>query len=170
MPYIQQTIMKKFFLFILLIALLFITGCAQRQYGYQKGLFYFKQKHPGNIMVDDNGQPINSTDTIQFIYVEVKGTNEPAIEEVMHNGKSYAAAVFSASPSEFQIGIRKLDGKKEVLQPKEGNKIWKLELTPLENKTTIKNNGPTIIKGKLAGKPFLWRIHQTIELAADETY
>ena len=66
----------KNLLLILFSTTFFLTGCAQTKTSIQNSYAYFRIFIPGNLPVDDNGNPLRGADTMRVIYIETKGATK----------------------------------------------------------------------------------------------
>jgi hypothetical protein len=149
-------------LLLLLFLFLFLNACSQTKSGIRKSYAFFQLSFPGNIPVDDNGNPMRGADTLRFVYMECSGNKAPAISSVQYNNRMYDAAVFPAGKTPATPGIKKGSNEKVVLKPAAGNSLWRIELTPIERKAAPQKG--MIIKGALNGRPFTSTIKKEIEL------
>jgi hypothetical protein len=142
---------------------------SQPTHGIQKGYAFYKSAIHGALMTDDNGKPVNATDTIRFLYLESKGSAAPCIDSVFYGNRIYRASVFSAGKKNAVIGVRKKGGQRVVVPCAKANSLWKVELVPdEERKKYPRGNGKKIIvKGKHAGRNFSFIIYAETELVAD---
>lgn len=157
-----------------LLVLLMCGLCANAQVkGFGKSYAFYKAKVQGNIMADDNGQPVVGLPHIErIIYLEVKGAVKPVVESVSYKGTLFYPSVFAVEDS--IIGRRKKDGKQVVLQPAKGYRYWKIELH--EAKDTVAKNNATpvdkniLVKAKKGKKPVTILVTEEDELLAEQMY
>jgi len=168
--------MKMKFLFPALAAffIFLLPACAQKNYGITKSYAYKKTFTPGNIMVDDQNNPVNGGLQVQHIvYLEVSGAGTPVVDEVIYNGDSYDSGVYPVVTLPEVVGKEKSTEKQILLPVGKGNTLWKIELTKKagNNKLNPESKAVSIlIKGKIDNKPFSVSITKETELAQDITY
>lgn len=154
--------MRMLLLLICLSAL--FTACAQTKTGIQTTYAYFRVSTPGNIPVDEQGNPLKRDDTVRVIYIESSGTAKPEIQSVQYPGKLYTASVFAEE--KFPITVKKKDDQSLAIQPSvKTNKIWRVELTPAGPGKGPRTN-KIVLKGVRGGKAFSQVIASEAELAS----
>lgn len=116
---------------------------------------------------DEAGHPINTaSETDHFIYVEIKGKAIPVVDSAFIDGLLMSAGVYPVSEAEYQNAIHS-DQKNSISRPAAKNSLWRIELTPYP-KTIKKSYHEKIrIKGRIAGKPFIYTTDIEIRLAPD---
>jgi len=157
--------MKLFFSMCLVVTVL--TSCAQTKYSIKK-IYAFSVEHlPGNIPVDPNGKSLyRGPDTLNTVFIELQG-------EAVHwntawkNGKVYNIDSSPVTGDVHEIGQEKVSGKKVIIQPAKGNRLFRLELVPTDRKIKSPMSvlpGQILIKGKAGNKVILRKITDQVEL------
>ena len=146
-----------------------LLSCAQSRGALiQNSQAFYKTVLPGNNLVGEDGQPVNAKPGVKrFIYIETTINEPPQIETVLYNGITTTASIFQEEKLPLVIGVN-TQGKEVVIQPKNANVVWRLEIDPLFTSQTSPST--IIIKGKYAGKPFTQSLKKETELQADNTY
>ena len=146
-----------------------LHSCAQSKNALiQNSQAFYKTVLPGNIMVGDDGQPVNAKPGLKrFIYIETNGKESPQIESIIYNGVRTSASIFREEKLPVNIGLN-TQGKRMIMQPKNGNALWRLEIDPLFANQA--NSSTIVIKGKYAGKSFTKQLDKETELQADKSY
>jgi hypothetical protein len=161
--------MMKYFLNCILICSCSIALQAQSPYGIQKGYAFYKAVIHGALMIDDNGKPVNATDTVRFLYLESKGNVAPCIDSVFYGNRLYGATVFSAGKKSVEAGIKRKGAQRVMIPCTKGNSLWKVELIFVAEQKIYKssNTNKIIVKGKHAGRNISYTINTETELVAD---
>jgi hypothetical protein len=164
----------KLLLFLnLLMSLLFFSSCAQNRYGIQKTYAYSKESFRGNIPVDEKGNALlKSSDTIRFIFIETKKEDSLIVHAAWNDKQNFSVAVFPVEQKTLEVGKRKTDEKKVIIQISTGNRLWKLELQPLGDSNylpSIVPQGMIILEGEYKGRIFKLKIKNEVELLPDIT-
>jgi hypothetical protein len=124
---------------------------------------------PGNIPVDENGSSLfKGPDTLITIYAELSG-QEPEWKTAWRNGKTYTVYATLVSPTPFEAGKRESDGKKVILTPSPGNKLWQLTLMVSNNAIKLPQkikSGELLLCGKYMGKIIYKKTGALVQLAA----
>ena len=166
--------MKLSLLLNLLLSLLFLSSCAQNRYGIQKTYAYSKESFRGNIPVDEKGNPLlNSSDTIHFIFIETKKEDSLIIHTAWDDKHSFSVVVSAVEEKMLDVGKRKTDEKKVIIQTSTQNRLWKLELQPQSGANfhpIIVPHGIIILEGEYRGKNFKMKIKNLTELMPDIRY
>jgi hypothetical protein len=156
------------------IMLFLLPACAQTQTILQKSQAFYTIKLPGNIMVDESGQPVNAGPRIErILYIEVSSKLQPQVEAVLYNGVTYNASIFLEDQSPVTIGKLKTNGKTVLFQPRKGNRIWRIEVgEPTNGNAVIKQNEvkKIEIRGNANGKRFSNIIMKETELQTFDAY
>jgi hypothetical protein len=149
--------------FVLLLSLFFfLNACSQTKTGIRKTYAFFQVSFPGNIPVDDNGNPMKGADTLRFVYIETSGRQAPTISSAQYNNTTYSASVFPAEKVPVTAGTKKGSDQKIIIKPAAGNSLWRIELTPAGRTKSLQKS--MIIKGAVNGKPFTTTIKKEVEL------
>jgi len=122
---------------------------------------------PGNILVDENGRPLQKGPVIlNIIYVETSA-KDIQWTTAWQNGKKYSVSTTRITELPFEVGRKKINNGKIVLSPAPGNKLWVLRLEPEEGAKgpSIKTkNGEIILEGRYEGRKFFRKINDQTEL------
>jgi hypothetical protein len=126
--------MKTFFLSILLLAGFSVTrgqtGCTVK-----KAHAWYNVSMPGNIMTDENGNPVQPTPNItRFIYIEYSGTKPPEIRSIRYDSTVLDFSVERIKEKTVSIGDMKFNPGKTI-SVKKGNSFVKINLHPFEGKS-----------------------------------
>jgi hypothetical protein len=144
-----------------------IASSSQSNYGIRRTDAFFTEHMPGNIRVDDNGQPVfHGPDTITTIYIETTGSPIKWIA-AWKDGKSFSVIATAINERPFEVGVNKINNKKIILKPRKGNKLWLLQLEKKEtsSKPPVKTKrGEIILQGRSGGKLFIQKINSQTEL------
>ena len=166
--------MKLWLLPNLLLSLLFFSSCAQNRYGIQKTYAYSKESFRGNIPVDEKGNALlNGSDTIHFIFIETKKEDSLIVHTAWDDKQSFSVNIFPVEQKMLDVGKRKTDEKKVIIQTLTGNRFWKLELQPSRGAhyhRTIVPHGIIILEGEYKGRNFRMKIKNQVELLPDIRY
>jgi hypothetical protein len=158
--------MGRLFL-ILLLSSHSLISCSQSRYSIRKINAFLMVKMPGNIPVDENGKSLfNGPDTLITIYIEISG-KEPEWKTAWYNNSSYAVSSSLISQTTYEAGTKKTDGKKVILKPAAGNKLWQLILQRDNDKIKIPQkirSGEILLSGKYRDKNFLYKINSLFQL------
>src|SRR5687767_383836 len=95
------------FLFIITV------GCAQQKPVAEKGYVFFRIQHPGNIPVDEQGNPEHGSDTVYQVYLETR-RQAPDIASVTIHGVRYDAVAVELE--EVEVGKRTVDNETILLR------------------------------------------------------
>ena len=119
--------------YLLLYSLLCISllSCAQSKHLVKNIYATYTVHLPGNIAVDKNGNSISPGDTLNIIYVATTG--QIHWTRAWKDGKDYSVIKTLITESPFDAGTNKMTNEKIILHSTEGNKLWKLQLVPVEN-------------------------------------
>ena len=166
--------MKLLLLLNLSFSLLFFSSCAQNRNGIRKTYAYSKESFRGNILVDEKGNALlNGSDTIHIIFIETRKEDSLIIHTAWDEKQSFSVNVFPVDQKMLEVGKRKADEKKVMIQTLTGNRFWKLELQPLrgaKNQPTIVPHGIIILEGEYKGRNFRMKIKNQVELLPDIRY
>jgi hypothetical protein len=144
-----------------------LASCSQTMFSIKKINAFFVEKMPGNIPVDENGKSLfKGPDTLITVYAEISG-KEPEWKTAWRNGKTYTVSASLVSQTPYEAGTRESDGKKVMLTPASGNKLWRLTL--MESNIEIKlpqklKPGELILLGKSGSKFIYKKIPSLVQL------
>jgi hypothetical protein len=128
---------------------------------------FYIEKLPGNIPVDENGKSLfKGADTLITIYVETSG-KEPEWKTAWWSGRNYSITSSLISQRPYEAGTKTSDGKKIILTPAKGNKLWKLNLLVCEKKIGLPQKikpGQLLLKGKYLNKTIYRKINSLVQL------
>ena len=166
--------MKLSLLVNLLLPLIFFSSCAQNRYGIQKTYAYSKESFMGNIPVDEKGNALlKGSITIHFIFIETRKKDSLIVHSAWDDKQSFSVAVFPVEQKMVDVGKRKTDEKKVIIQTLTENRLWKLELQPqggANYHSTIVPHGIIILEGEYRGRIFKLKIKDQVELLPDIRY
>ncbi|MGB8190363.1 MAG: hypothetical protein WCF67_00530 [Chitinophagaceae bacterium] len=155
--------MKNFLSIIFFSAACLLSACAQTKTGIQNTYAYFSISFPGNIPVDENGNPLKGPDTMRVIYIETSGKAKPVIKSVQYGNVEFSAAVFAEEKYPVAIGKAQTSNQNIMLSPRKGNTLWRVELASL--RALPSKSKSIIVKGTLNGRAFTRTILKEQELA-----
>ena len=161
--------MKNILIFVMLGVSL--AGCAQMNKSIVKANAYFTIPTPGNIPVDDNGNPRQIQPIkVYNVFMELKGQT-PEWTGAWINEKFYTLIPLPIKEQKAIIGKRKDNDQKIMMEAAAGNILLQFELAPNEAlhkpPQTLKPN-ELLLAGKWKGKPFYYKISNIIELASPQ--
>ena len=158
-------------LYFILLGLFFLTqGNAQLNCKSVQGYAYIIVTIPGNMPVDDNGNP--TADRLhkeRFIYFITTCKLKPVINTVLYNSTVVKADAQSSYKKSF-FATRRTDQKSLAIKPGKGKYLWKINI--IENSSNpIPDKINTIsVTGKIASKTFFVIIKEEIALKGPDTY
>ena len=155
--------------YILIVLLCFncFVSYAQAKYDVRNIYGFYRERLPGNIPVDGNGNhSYKVPDILITIYIETSGKG-PDWVMAWRNGKNYTISLTQVSKTPLEVGINKKTGNKIVLSPPTGNKLWQLDL--MQNDKRIyppqkTKQGEVLLSGKYQGKTIFRKIGSLIQL------
>jgi hypothetical protein len=154
-------------IFLISFSLLHLSLFSQKNNGVIHIYAYYEQHMPGNIRVDEKGEPIQKGSSfVDLIYVETS-SDEIKWDTGWKNGKTFSINTILITQVPYEVGRKKSNREKIILTPAKGNQLWQLELQPAEQPkiSPIKaKKGEIILKGKYRGKIILKKINTGIEL------
>jgi len=125
----------------------------------------------GTIAVDEKGNPLTrGSQTNHFIYFESDEMPVPKISTVIYKGVMYIhPSLVSISQSQVRVGNRLSDNQPIFIKASKGKKLWKIELTPVDDNDKVRKNSQLIvIKGKIKKRSFRITLSNDVELAPME--
>ena len=126
--------MKIFFLSILFLGS-FSATVAQSSCSVKKAHAWYNVSMPGNIMTDENGNPVQPAPNItRFIYVEYSGTKPPEIKSIRYDSTLLGFTIENIKEKTVSIGDKKLNPGKTI-RVKKGNSLVKINLHLIEETT-----------------------------------
>ena len=155
--------------YVLIIALCFhcFISCSQSRYSIRKINAFFTVKLPGNIPVDENGKSLfKGPDTLITVYAEISG-RAPDWKTAWQNDKCYNIYASLVSQMPFEAGTNAKNGKKVLLTPAAGNKLWQLTLELSNHKMAAPvklKTGDLLLSGKYLNKIFFNKIDSIVHL------
>ena len=158
---------------MILLLCFFGTSCAQQR-GISK-VYAFKQLiSPGNIAVDDRGEPLAASrpHVVHTVYVETSG-DAPTWVRGYYGGHAYTLYTALIEEKKLDIGRNKADEKPVSISVKSGNRLWQLTLEPDTSRTKLPTaikmeKDEIILEGTYKGKPFTRKMGKPVELSAPE--
>jgi len=160
--------MKK----IITIAIFLIAGYAANAQSYkiQKTYAFITNTLPGRAMTDEDGRRSRPEPVAErFIYIETNYKGQLKIDSVWYNNIYCTATITAVTEPKHKAGLRFADGTPVYIVPKKGNKLWRLQVQPL-NGTAIKQADvkKILVKGKLGNTSFRQQLAAEVELAGPE--
>jgi hypothetical protein len=154
-------------LLILFLSFNSLISCSQSGYSIRKVSAFFTVKMRGNIPVDEHGKSLfNGPDTLITIYAEISGKG-PVWKTAWCNNASYTVSSSLISVTPYEAGTKAGDGKKVILKPAAGNKLWQLTLQKDNDKIKLpqKNkSGEILLSGKYLNKIIFNKINSIVQL------
>ncbi len=155
--------------------LLFMTGtlcsfcwaCSQTRPIIRETYGYFAERQPGNIPVDQSGNPLPGfgMDTVFTLYVT------SSVKDLKWDTAWAGIRIFSIVATEvpgqtIEAGVVKEQNQVSVIKAGKGSSIWRLDLIPLDPLPEIPGifRKGVFIKGTKGGKPFQIQIDKLVEL------
>ncbi|MEO8414474.1 MAG: hypothetical protein ABI472_12480 [Ginsengibacter sp.] len=157
----------KYFLFYSFLYI-GVCGCAQSKSIVTNMYGTYTVHLPGNVAVDKEGNILSARDTLNVIYIE-SASDRIQWTRAWKNDKAYSVLTRIISASSLDAGIDKITNKKVIVPLAKGNKLYQLQLIPLEENTTSpgeKSRGDIILEGSYNGKKIMQKITQLTELMA----
>ncbi len=151
-----------------------LSSCAQTKNLIVRSDAYYVIPIPGNIPVDDNGNPLElKRDTVFTVYIEAKSSGIQW-EKAWKNGRYFSIIPAVIKKSKVEVGETKTENKKIVLTPQKGNTLWQLELSD-DNKHQKSPqsllSGGILLKGKWNNQSsFFHKITRLTEMASPSHY
>lgn len=160
----------KWVIFLILLTTACVS-CAQQK-GIEKVYGFRQLRMPGNIAVDDNGNPLGGKpDSTEIIYIETSG-EAPEWKAAYKNEKLYSVYTALLEPKPLNVGRDAKNGEQIIINIKPGNRLWELTLTrssaSADSAPRAAKNNDIILEGTYKGKPFTKRIQNRIELVSPE--
>lgn len=156
----MKNILAPFCLFLFVTA-----GCAQQKTATEKAYAYFRISLPGNIPVDDQGNPEQRTDTVHQVYLETR-SQAPDIAYITLNGLQYDA--IAVSMEEVQVGKRAVDNEMIFLRARPGFALWQLDLSAPVGVATTREHTVGIRDARKNIR--IVRLPQPVQLVPEERY
>ncbi|MGF2413407.1 MAG: hypothetical protein ACQUYJ_13840 [Ferruginibacter sp.] len=158
-----------------IIGLLLLVTAASfccAQYRVKKAQAFFTVSTPGMAMKDEKGNTINPAPAYErFIYIECRFNGKPKVDSVFYNGILLMSSVADKEETTAKVGVRADNGNPVNFIAKKGNKIWRIDLQPL-NGNILKHEvvKKITIKGKLAKTTFSHTLTAETELTTPDRY
>jgi len=160
--------MKKTAPVLFFSLLLLICFCTKAQsYNIVKSQAFYRTRTAGNIAVDENGHPVSSGVSTDFlIYIETKGTTLPQWETAYIDGLPYSIRTAEVTSTPVKLGSLKGQNEPITITKGPNTQLWQLLLSPqhTESRQTGKVNTLTL-SGEFRNKKFTYRITRVQELA-----
>lgn len=160
--------MKKTVLVFLFLAAMIEVNA--QTYKIQKAWAFVTESMPGRVMADEQGHTITPQPKMErFIYIETNYKNQPKIDTVIYNTAAYKATLSAVKQTKHQAGIIYADGKAVYITVKKGNKLWRIDLEPL-NETPLPAGAvkKIALKGKLGNTSFKQTLYTETRLTGPE--
>lgn len=113
------------------------TGCAQQKAAAQKSYLFYRINLPGNIPVDEQGNPEQKADTVYQAYLVTKKP-APSVAYAIISGKRYE--VLAVEVEEVLVGKTATGNKNVLLTAQRGYTILQLELQAVALKANSTGN------------------------------
>lgn len=162
-------------IFVLLLIAAACVSCAQQKVSIKKMYAFNQLRFPGNIPVDDNGNPlITGPDTVIYIYIETSGT-APGWQNAIINGRTYAVSATPVYSVPVDIGISEQNGQPISISAGKESKLWQIMLSLRDAWHKIPPTQPShapeeiILEGTYNGKPFKKIIMKQVTLQPHES-
>jgi hypothetical protein len=153
--------------FILILSFYGFISSAQSGYTIRKINAFYIVKMPGNIPVDENGNSLyKGTDTLLTVYIELSGKG-PEWKTAWFQNVSYSVSSSLISLTPYEAGTKTSDGKKMILKPAAGNKLWQLTLQKENNTNKLPQkikSGEILLSGKCLNKIIYTKIDSVVQL------
>lgn len=142
---------------------------------FYKTWSFVKHESRGNIIGDENGQPVdNGQITRYLIYVETNSKNPPPVKRLMVDGKTFETTAFRIAQTPVQAGLRVSDEAKVFVKIAKGHYLWMLECTniipdgkmPAAYKKQL-DKGQVLLLSEVKGKKYYLPIAAPVELQGD---
>ena len=158
---------------LLVLILLGVAACAQEKYGIKNVQLFSRVHMPGNIPVNEKGEPLMGPDTAYSIVVETTG--KPVQWKTAYTkNRVYTIVPSLVSKWPYDAGTNDATGQRILLSPAKGNQLWLLELTPAEagstRRPTIASPDMMLLQGKTGNKTFTHTIQQPINIRMMPVY
>lgn len=153
-------------IFILILSAFFLPACTQTKSSIRNSYAFFRMFIPGNLPVDDNGNPLHGPYPVRIIYIETSGAATPKVESVQCGKWMFEGSVFAEEKVPVVVGKSKATGKDVVISPRKGNKLWRVELTPT-TEIRLSPNKNIVVRGVLGGRKFTRVISKETELESE---
>jgi len=160
----------KLYLLLLFVLTLITVSEAQAHYGIQRA-FAFRTISPvGNIGLGGDDEVAPAKFNISYnIFIETKG-NYPTWTSAVINGVKYSVKT-TETKSAYKAGIYKSTQKNAVVNISKGNRLWKLELEPVNSNAVIRSGKYSVVlTGKYNRKHISYRISKVTDLETPEIY
>jgi len=150
------TVLKVCAVFMLIFTVLY--SCAQKQYAVVSSCAFSKQIFPGTIPIGLRGKPlIHHSNISEFIYIETKDKAIPEWDSAWKNGNLYLVNTVAVKNDSVQLGTDAATQKTVSVVAKNGDHLWKLELTPQTSSdnadsTNTADNNQILLVGKFNRK------------------
>lgn len=161
--------MHKKIVFSLLFVLFVLPFVCKSQLKNNTNVWAFAKPIIQGVVLKETYNDVEKQDTAFFLYLETTSSSPPQISFLAYSGKVFLPAVYSETQVEFIVGIRQADDTKIRLKKKQGSFLWKVELTPSQNRYSGKARaGKITVKGKAGTQNFSFLL-QPVRLHGDDT-
>lgn len=152
---------------LLFVAFLFAVCTVMAQSPLVKGQAFAKKANYGREQKDLDGNPVARPDSLYFVYLELKGKEQPQITSVRFNGRLFQASVVAVEESRVVVGRLNTSEKEAVLQRHKTTRLWRVELTPAAGNMKSSKPAGLFLSGRSSGKTFIFTTPRWTILAAD---
>jgi len=157
-------------LIILIAIIVGVYPINAQSYKIQKAWAFITNTLPGRAMTDEDGRRSRPEPIAErFIYIETNYKGQPKIDSLWYNNIYCTATITAVTELKHKAGVRFADGTPVYIVPKKRNKLWRLQVQPL-NSTAIKQADvkKIFVKGKLGNTSFKQQLAGEVELAGQE--
>jgi hypothetical protein len=157
---------NRYLFFFCLFSVGFVA-CAQTKYGIKHIYAFSTEQFPGNIAVDEKGNPLHSgADTLNTIYMETGGL-PVQWNTAWKNGKTYSVAMRQITSLPFDAGRIRGGNDSVILTVEKGNQLWRIDLLPAEQDISIPQKikpGEILLRGKYGSRAVFRKMSMKAQL------
>ena len=145
--------MKSFYLFLFSSCFNFVAP-AQNTCPVKRAYAFITVSMPGMIAVDEKGNPREAVPSMErCIYLECSGSRMPLIDQILYDNSAMKSTLSRINGSTIIVGKQRENGFELKLTCRKGYTLWKVELNPVDQQLTIKQDCKNIIiKSRFAGR------------------
>lgn len=167
--------MKYFLITISMLAPFLLSALQAQKPSFCKTWSFVKHESRGNIIGDENGQPVdNGQITKYLIYIETTSKNPPPVKRLMVDGKTFETTSFRIAQTPVQAGLRVSDEARVFVKIAKGHYLWMLECTniipnvnyPVTYKKQL-DKGQVLLISEVGRKKYYLTMEAPIELQGD---
>ncbi len=167
--YVVNYSMKKLILFF--VCTLFLNFCiAQKKCSVLNGMAYVTTILPGNIPVDENGNPRKLKENkMREIYLVTNCDVLPQIKAIKYGNRAAKFQITKWTKNSLQAGID-LQGEKVIMCEATDGYLWKIDLNSESLQSFVYTNQKIYIEGNIKKRPFKLIIKKETALQGMPTY